>query len=103
MSIFDDIKTGLEQAIEYENGTLKAKKTTISVAPLEKFTSADIKQIRKSTGMTQVLFAEYMGVSKKTVEAWEGGRSIPNGTARRMLSMLKNDPDLPEKCGLLAK
>ncbi len=34
MSIFDDIKTGLEQAIEYEKGTLKAKKTTISVAPL---------------------------------------------------------------------
>ena len=101
MSFFDDIKTGLEQAIEYENGTLKAKKTTISVAPLEKFTSADIKQIRKSTGMTQVLFAEYMGVSKKTVEAWESGKNHPEGAACRMLALTKENPRFPSLSGII--
>lgn len=29
MSLFDDIKTGLSEAIEYEKGNLKAKKTII--------------------------------------------------------------------------
>ena len=42
MGIFDDIKLGLEQAIEYEKGNLKAKKTTLSIQPLESFTSTEI-------------------------------------------------------------
>ena len=30
MSIFDEIKTGINEAIEYEKGDLKAKKTTLT-------------------------------------------------------------------------
>ena len=59
MAVFDDIKLGLEQAIEYEKGNLKAKKTTMAVLPLESFTSAEIKEIRVGAGMTQALFAKY--------------------------------------------
>jgi len=40
--------------------------------------------------MTQVLFANYMGVSLKTVEAWEKGTNRPTGTACRLISMLEN-------------
>jgi putative transcriptional regulator len=32
-----------------------------------------------------------MGVSKKTVEAWEGGRTHPTGTAFRLLDILASD------------
>ena len=69
MSLYDEIKLGLEQAIEYEKGNLKARKTALSVMPLETFTSSEIKEIRNQTGLTQALFAKYMGVSVKTVEA----------------------------------
>ena len=41
MTVFDDIKSGLEQASQYENGQLKARKVTLSVAPVAKFTPAD--------------------------------------------------------------
>jgi putative transcriptional regulator len=77
MAIFDDIKLGVEQAIEYEKGNLKAKKTTLTIAPVEVFTAQDIKDIRNQTGLTQVLFARFMGVSVKTVESWEAGRNHP--------------------------
>lgn len=33
-------------------------------------------------------FANYMGVSKKTVEAWELGRTHPTGPAYRLISIL---------------
>ena len=38
--------------------------------------------------MTQSVFAAYMGVSKKTVEAWECGRTHPTGPVFRLLDVL---------------
>ena len=101
MSLFEEIKTGLNEAIEYEKGNLKTHARTISVTPIEVFTASEIKEIRKNAGMTQVLFAKYLGVSLKTVEAWEAGRNQPNGTACRMLSITKKDPQFPKSSGII--
>lgn len=101
MSVFDDIKLGLNEAIEYEKGHLKASTKTLSIMPIEEFTANEIKDIRKNAGMTQVLFAKYLGVSVKTVEAWEAGRNQPNGTACRMLSITKKDPQFPKNAGIV--
>ena len=101
MSIFDEIKTGLEQAIEYEKGNIKAKKTVMSITPVEVFTPGEIKEIRISTGMTQMLFAKYMGVSVKTVESWEAGRNHPEGAACRLLALTRNDPEFPAHSGIV--
>ena len=59
MGVFDDIKTGLNQAIEFEKGKLNAKTVTLSIEPVKSFTPDEIKKIRNSTGLTQVLFARY--------------------------------------------
>jgi len=101
MAIFDDIKLGVEQAIEYEKGNLKAKKTTLTITPVEVFTAQDIKDIRNQTGLTQVLFAKFMGVSVKTVESWEAGRNHPEGAACRLLTLTKKDPLFPQKAGII--
>ncbi len=103
MSIFDEIKTGIEQAIEYEKGNLKAKKTVMSIAPVDAFLPSEIKDIRNKTGLTQVLFAKFMGVSVKTVEAWESGRNHPEGAACRLLTITKNDPSFPQRSGIVLK
>ena len=103
MGVFDDIKLGLEQAIEYEKGNLKARKTTLSIMPLDVFTAAEIKEIRSSTGLSQNLFAKYMGVSVKTVEAWEAGRNQPDGAARRLLTITRQDPSFPTASGIIAR
>lgn len=71
--------------------------------PLETFTSSEIKEIRNKTGLTQALFAKYMGVSVKTVEAWEAGKNSPEGAARRMLSLTRNNPSFPVASGIIAK
>lgn len=101
MSLFDEIKTGLNEAIEFEKGNLKAKSTTLTVMPVSVFTSSEIKSIRNSTGLTQKLFAKYMGVSVKTVEAWESGRNHPDGAACRLLSLTKSDPNFPVSSGIV--
>ena len=103
MSVFDKIKLGLEEAIAYEQGTLEAKTATLSVAPVRRYEAAEIKEIRKNTGFTQVVFAKYMGVSVKTVEAWEAGRNHPEGAACRLLALTKDDPQFPVKTGIVVR
>ena len=48
-------------------------------------------QTLQPLNMTQALFANMIGISKKTVEAWESGRNIPMGPASRELDLLAED------------
>jgi len=102
MTVFDDIKKGLNEAIEYEKGVLPVRTTVLEIAPVESFNAQEIKRIRQSTGLTQKTFALFMGVSVKTVEAWESGRNHPEGSSCRMLTLTKNDPLFPRKSGIVA-
>ena len=87
-SLFDDLKEGLQEAIDFEKGNGKAKTVTFMIEPVKKYSNEDIKKIRNKAGMTQAVFANYMGVSPKTVEAWELGRTHPTGPAYRLLDIL---------------
>ena len=87
-SLFDELKTGLQEAIDFEKGSGSAKTTVYVVNPVQKYTNQDIKRIRNEAGMTQAVFASYMGVSVKTVEAWELGRTHPTGPAYRLMGIL---------------
>ena len=73
----------------------------MSIFPIDSFTAEEIRAIRLATGLTQILFAKFMGVSVKTIEAWESGRNHPEGTACRLLSMTRNDPTFPMKSGIV--
>ena len=42
MSVFDEIKIGLNDAIEYERGNLKVNTKTLSITPIEVFTANEI-------------------------------------------------------------
>lgn len=105
MSVYDSIIKGLNEAIEYEQGNNDIARVMIrsTVVPVPDIASSEIKNIRVSLNMTQRMFADIMGVSKKTVEAWESGVNTPSGVARRMLSMLQADPKLPEKYNLISR
>ena len=100
MKVYDGIMQGLEEAVAYNEGKIKARTNTMSISPVPDFKATEIKGI---LGMTQVLFAGLMGVSTKTVEAWEAGRNMPDGPARRILAMLKVDPALPQKLNIIVK
>lgn len=93
-SLFDDLKEGLEQAISYEKGVRKAKTKTYMILPVNEYDNKQIREVRMKAGMTQSVFASYMGVSKKTVEAWECGRTHPTGPALRLLDILSAGEDV---------
>ena len=101
MSVYESIMQGLNEAVEYEKGTGKARCEKCTVMPVPEFSPDEIKEVRASLRMTQGTFAALMGVSAKTVEAWEKGTNVPLGTARRMLALLQADSTLPVKYDII--
>ena len=63
----------------------------IKIEPVRYYSSDKIKIIRHRTGLTQNLFAQFFGVSCRTVEAWEAGRNTPSGSSSRLLALLEDD------------
>ena len=52
----------------------------------------DVKEIRTSMHLTQVQFAHFIGASVHSVSHWGNGRRPLDGTASRLLCVLKNNP-----------
>ena len=92
MNVYESIMQGLTEAVDYQQGKVKARKTKLVIRPIDTFNTNDIKQIRQRTGLSQVIFAGSLGVSPKTVEAWENGRNKPDGASRRLLEIVRDDP-----------
>ena len=103
MSVGEGIMTALEQAIDYEKGKeikgVKVRK--VSIAPLPSYKGEKIKKIRNKLGLSQKTFAYIMGVSVKTVEAWESGKNEPQGPAQRVLMLLEKDDNFLERYELI--
>ena len=92
MNVYKSITQGLTEAIDYQQGKINARRTKMTIKPVDTFNTDDIKQIRQKTGLSQVIFAGSLGVSPKTVEAWENGRNKPEGASRRLLEVVRDDP-----------
>lgn len=94
-SVYESIMTGLNEAVE--DAVSKEKKLVrrkLDIVPVKEYQADEVREIRKSTGMSQKTFANFLGVSDKTVEAWEAGMNHPSGAASRLLSMMEMDNDL---------
>ena len=57
------------------------------------FDDPDVRAIRESFSMSQAEFADFIGISKRTLEGWEQGRRKPDGTARRLLEVAAKFPE----------
>ena len=87
---FNGIREGLEEALAYEKGKASAQ----TIARKRSLPDVDVKAERESLDMTQKAFANVLGVSKRTVEAWETGRSTPSPTAKNLIYLISQKPDL---------
>ena len=95
---YESIIQGLQEALEDAKAEKKKlARHTVTIIPVKKYDAAQVKRIRRSTGLSQRLFAGYLGVSGKTVEAWESGINTPSGAASRLLTMMEMDTSLTEK------
>lgn len=90
---YESIMTGLTEAVE-DVKEKKLPRRVVTVLPVKEYQAEEVKAIRNKTGLSQKLFAGYMGVSDKMVEAWESGKNHPSGAASRILNMMEMDEEL---------
>jgi len=94
----------MQELIDYSEGKIDLRTSMFRISPVcESISVTEIKDLRKSLGMSQSVFALVVGVSKKTVESWEAGRYKPDGAARRLMSIMAADPAFPEKYGIVQR
>lgn len=92
---FDEIMASIDETREAaQKKELKAK---IFIKPVKKYDAESVRNLRLSLNLTQTMFAGMLGVSQKTVEAWESGRNIPMGPASRVLDLLAEDKTVMDR------
>ena len=93
MDFFSDLMVGLEEALAYSKGKASAE-TFVRKRSLP---TINVVEIRESLRMTQKSFAAVLGVSCRTVEAWESGKSNPTPTAKKLMFLIQEDHTLIQK------
>ena len=77
-----------------KRGLLTKRNKFLAVADLNEMSAEDIKKLRLRLRLSSGMFASVMGVSEKTVEAWERGTNKPAGSSLRLMNMLSIYPDI---------
>ena len=51
-----------------------------------------VRETRRILGASQAMFAKFLGVKTKTVQAWEQGTNTPRDMACRFMDEIRNNP-----------
>jgi putative transcriptional regulator len=57
----------------------------------------NVKSVREKLHLSQREFADYFGVSVRTIQEWEQNRRIPSATARNFLKVIEIAPLVVQK------
>ena len=95
--VYKGILEGLQEAIAYKQGDHSKCKVSVRSVPDFTCKAADVARLREKMDLSQQALAYLIGVSPRTVEAWESGRNEPTGPAKRLLYLLESDHSLADR------
>jgi putative transcriptional regulator len=90
MSAFEEIKTGLLEAVAIARGEVEPARLYVPG-------KVNVKAIREKLNLTQAEFAARFSFNVARVRDWEQGRSHPDGALRAYLLVIDRQPKAVEK------
>jgi len=85
------------EMLEHAEGKRKLRMEMVEIEPIPVYAPKAIKALRERLRLPQGMFGSVVGVSDKTIEAWEAGKRKPSGTAMRVLAELDTNPGYLDK------
>ena len=86
MTIFNELKASLEEAIEIRQGNKPPSRLT-------SYEVADVKALRAKLDVSQQELADALGTSVDTIKSWENKRRNPTGLAAKVLATIQDNPN----------
>ena len=86
MTIFNELKASLEEAIEIRQGNKPPSRLT-------RYEVADVKALRAKLDVSQQELANALGTSVDTIKSWENKRRNPTGLAAKVLATIQDNPN----------
>lgn len=96
-NVYEGIMEGLKEAVAYKQGDRSRCRVSVRKIPVPEYKAEDVARARKSLNLSQRALASVLGVSTRTVEAWEAGKNVPSGAARHLLFLLDSDHSLVQR------
>jgi putative transcriptional regulator len=89
--LFAELMQSAREALEHAQGKRELR-TTVLPDPPKPMTAAEIRALRQTLRASQAVFAHYLNVSTKLVQAWEAQRRRPDGAALKLLRLAQSQP-----------
>jgi DNA-binding transcriptional regulator YiaG len=93
--LFAELLGSAREALEHSQGKRDLRTTTLHLPP-KALNGRAVKRVRASLRASQAVFAQYLNVSTKLVQAWEANRRTPAGPALVLLHIAARQPDVIE-------
>jgi DNA-binding transcriptional regulator YiaG len=94
LRIFSELRRSLQDAMRYEQGDEAGLRVTELPPPPKPLTPRQIRAIRKSFNVSQVVFARIINVSPNAVESWEQGVRHPREATLKLLTIAHRHPEV---------
>lgn len=94
--LFGELTESLQEMVNDSAGKkihMRTRTVELPAAP-KVLTNKDIMVLRKRMNVSQAVFARYLNISVKTVQAWEQGFAHPSGASLKLLSIAQKDPSV---------
>jgi putative transcriptional regulator len=93
---FTELLGSANEALEHAQGKRSLRTTTLPLPP-KSLNGRAVKRVRAALHASQAVFARYLNVSTKLVQAWEANRRTPDGPALVLLHIAARQPQLIER------
>jgi putative transcriptional regulator len=90
---FEEVLESAHEALEHARGRRDLRTTVLPPSP-KAMGAKEVRRLRTRLNASQAVFAGYLNVSAKLVQAWEAGRRSPDGAALRLLRLAEQAPEL---------
>jgi len=91
--LFDELLESTREALAHARGKMSLRTTVLPPAP-QPMRGKEVRKLRDELKASQGVFAHYLNVSTKLVQAWEAERRRPEGAALALLRLCERHPAL---------